>query len=59
MIDYKMPYDFILPYEGGDIFKELRAVNRHIFVEESTKIDGFRTEVRQRRHKSDVPKAFY
>ena len=55
MIEYKMPYDFILPYKVIGLIQNLKFANRHIFISETEKEEGFQIPIRERRHKSNIP----
>lgn len=55
MIDYNLPYDFCLPYEGIGLIQNYKYVNRHCLVHAVDQNEGFNLPVRSRRHKSEVP----
>ena len=56
MIEYGLPYDFILPYEDTDIVLRYKYVNKHIKFGISSQADDFHISIdRMRRNKSVIP----
>jgi hypothetical protein len=55
MIEYNMPYDFILPYEGIGLIQNYKYFNRHVPVYAIEQAEGFQLNTRSRRHKSEIP----
>ena len=56
MIEFCLPYDFMLPYEDTDIILRFKYVNRHIKFSITDHTDDFHIGIdRVRRNKSVIP----
>jgi len=55
MIEFNMPYDFILPHEGISPVQNYKYLNQHVQVHAVDHEDGLQLYKKSRRHKSEIP----